>query len=58
MNTFALRGGYRFNYDEEGLTLGAGLNYGLSGFKFKLDYAYVDVGLFEQVHMFSIGMSL
>jgi len=58
MNTFALRCGYRFNYDEEGLTLGAGLNYAMGGFKMKIDYAFVDVGLFEQVHMFSIGLSL
>ncbi len=57
MKTFFVRGGYRFNYDEEGLTFGAGINYEISDMKFKVDYAYVSVGIFKQVHMFTIGMN-
>lgn len=57
MKSFFVRSGYRFNYDEEGLTFGAGINYEVSELKIKVDYAYMDVGLFKQVHMFSIGMS-
>jgi hypothetical protein len=56
MDMFFLRAGYRFNYDVEGLTLGAGLDYNLAGMQLKIDYAFLDVGLFKQLHMFTIGM--
>jgi hypothetical protein len=49
---FALRGGYRVNYDSQGLTAGAGFAYGVVG----LDYAYEDItaeGL-ESGHKFSL----
>lgn len=36
----ALRGGYKFNYDEESWTVGFGLAYN----RFRLDYAYNDFG--------------
>lgn len=49
----ALRGGYKFNYDEEGVSAGVGLNY--SGFRF--DYAYSDLGLFDSVNRFAVGFS-
>ncbi len=58
MKMFSLRAGYRFNYDEEGLTLGGGLNYELQGRKINLDYAYLAVGIFNQVHLFSFGIHL
>jgi hypothetical protein len=48
----ALRGGYRVNYDSQGLTAGAGFVYGVVG----LDYAYEDItasGL-EAGHKFSL----
>lgn len=51
---FTTRIGYKFNYDEEGLTLGVGLNMG--GIKF--DYAYGDFGTFEMVNRISLGFSL
>jgi len=53
---FSLRGGYKFNYDEQSFTLGAGLNYSLIGSTACLNYAYVDFGALKQVHMFSIGV--
>jgi hypothetical protein len=52
----ALRAGYKFNYDEEGVTVGAGLKYGFGSIAGKVDYAFVDFGLLEQVHMFSLGL--
>lgn len=58
MNLFRLRGGYRFNYDEEDLTLGAGLNLKTSVIGLKADYAYVAFGRFNNVHMFSVSLGL
>ncbi|MDZ7765929.1 MAG: hypothetical protein U5K00_16185 [Melioribacteraceae bacterium] len=39
----ALRLGYLGNYDEAGLTAGAGFLVTLGGFNFKFDYAYADM---------------
>jgi hypothetical protein len=52
-NMVYLRGGYKTNYDEEDLSMGAGLHYGLSGYAFTLDYAYVQFKNFDAVQMFS-----
>jgi len=57
-NMIALRAGYKFNYDEEGLTAGIGLKYALSGVYVKLDYSYGDLGVFETVSRFALGISL
>lgn len=48
----ALRGGYRVNYDSQGLTAGAGFTYGVVG----LDYAYEDITAegFTSGHKFSL----
>jgi len=51
-----LRGGYKFNYDEEGLTLGAGFRKDLAGFGVQVDYVYTDFGIFDSVQRFSIGL--
>ena len=54
----AVRGGYKFNYDEESLTAGAGLKYGMGNFKLLVDYSYTAFGeAFGSVHRFSFGMS-
>ncbi len=58
MDMFAVRAGYRYNYDEEALTLGAGLNYTLSGLNVKIDYAYCPLSNFDTVNRFSIGIGL
>jgi hypothetical protein len=50
---FFLRGGYKSNYDEQGLTLGAGLEVEISDFSLGVDYAYLDFGNFDAVHIFS-----
>ena len=49
-----VRGGYKFNYDEEAFTFGAGLQ--LS--KFSFDYAYRDFGILGNVPAFSLNLRL
>ncbi len=51
----ALRAGYKFNYDEEGLNLGFGLKYGIGGVNVKFDYSYTSFGIFDGVNRFTIG---
>lgn len=52
---FSLRAGYKINFDEEGLTLGAGINY--KGYR--IDYSYNDYGQFlGDVHRVSVGFSI
>jgi len=55
MDMFSLRGGYKFNYDEQGITLGGGLCYNMKNIVGRIDYAYLDYGRLEAVHMFTIG---
>jgi hypothetical protein len=50
----SLRAGYRFNYDEESLTLGAGINVFTSSLRFKVDYSFWDFGILGNINMFSI----
>lgn len=57
MDMVALRSGYKFNYDEEGISFGFGLNYKIEGFNLKLDYAYTDFGAFDNVNRISFGTS-
>jgi hypothetical protein len=56
-NMVAVRTGYKFNYDEEGISFGAGLKYNVSGLNLKLDYAYSNFVVFESVNRISIGAS-
>ena len=53
----ALRAGYKFNYDEESYSLGAGLKHTVAGTTFKLDYSYSDFGRFDAVSRFSLGFA-
>ncbi len=57
MDMIALRGGYKFNYDEEGLTFGVGFNPSVAGIDLKVDYAYSSFGIWDLVNRFSIGVS-
>lgn len=56
-NMFALRGGYRVNTDEEGLTAGAGFRVPMGNSTIMLDYAYQDFNRLEMVHRASLGFS-
>ncbi len=54
-NVLFLRGGYRINYDTEGLSLGFGLRFK----NYRIDYAFNDFGQFlGHVHRFSFGINL
>lgn len=54
-----LRGGYKFNYDSEGLTAGLGVNVNAGGLGLKADYAYGAAGeFFGAVHRLSLGVAL
>jgi hypothetical protein len=53
----ALRAGYRSLFlpdSEEGFTLGGGINYGVAGFGFRLDYAYEDFGRLNNIQKFTL----
>ncbi|OPL17618.1 MAG: hypothetical protein AVO35_09315 [Candidatus Aegiribacteria sp. MLS_C] len=56
-NMFALRGGYRINTDEEGLTAGAGFNIPVGDKTISLDYAYADWNRLDMVHRAGIGFA-
>jgi opacity protein-like surface antigen len=57
-NLFFLRGGYKFNTDEAGLTLGLGVKYELlENYGMQLDYAYSDMGVLMDVHRVSFGVT-
>jgi long-subunit fatty acid transport protein len=58
-NSFALRGGYKFNYDFDGLTLGAGVKHALEGVRLSADYSYGDMGTYlGNVQRISFGIVL
>ena len=57
MNMVALRGGYKFNYDEESFSFGLGVKLNVGGLDLKLDYAYSDFGEFDNVNRISFGAS-
>jgi len=58
-NTFFARVGYEYSSEtgyERGLTAGAGFAYELTpNLNAKIDYAYADFGILEQVHRFTFG---
>ncbi len=55
---FFLRGGYKFNYEEEGLSFGGGLFSSLSGdTKIEFDYAWQDFGRLTSTQRFSVGFT-
>lgn len=56
-NMFALRGGYKFNYEEGNLSLGAGFNYFIGMINLKFDYAYVDYDFLQSPHRFSLSLA-
>jgi len=52
-----LRAGYLFPTDEEGVSLGAGLQYDLSGVGLGVDYSYTDFGVFSDVQRFGVHLT-
>lgn len=57
-NTLALRAGYLFPADEQGLSLGAGIRQSLGGVGFGADYSYSTFGVFADVHRVAIKFTL
>lgn len=56
---FALRGGYKFNYDFDGLTLGAGLKHAFEGVRLAVDYSYGEMGTYlGHIQRISLGITL
>jgi hypothetical protein len=56
---FALRGGYKFNYDSEGFTAGLGIKQAIGTVKFSFDYSYGSISNFlGDVHRISLGVAL
>ncbi|MCF6270260.1 MAG: PorV/PorQ family protein [Melioribacteraceae bacterium] len=58
MRTLYFRGGYIFNSDEANYSFGVGLNMNAGVTSFIFDYAYSDYGVFNPVHIFSVGLNL
>lgn len=58
MNTLALRAGYAFPTDEEGINLGIGLQAGFSGAAFGFDYAYTQLGILGNVNRLSLQLGI
>ena len=52
-----LRGGYKYNYDDEDFTFGAGANLPLSGTVVDFDYAYSLYDILPSVHRISLGIT-
>jgi hypothetical protein len=67
LNTIALRAGYVFPTDEQGISLGVGFQQTLGGVGFSADYAYTDYGAFNSfsslggvngIHRLALQLSL
>jgi len=54
---FYLRGGYKYNYDDEKFAFGAGVNLPISQTLIRFDYAYSIYDILPSVHRVSLGMS-
>ena len=60
-NMLALRVGYKglFAKDsQQGLNYGGGIRYGIEDITFHFDYSYIDFGVLNGIHMFSIGLGI
>jgi long-subunit fatty acid transport protein len=60
MDIFSARAGYQNLFLEDsnvGLTLGAGVNYDVTGFGFRFDYAWNDYDLLGNTQRFSLGIA-
>jgi len=56
-NIFAVRSGYKFNYDEDNFAFGFGVMPTFADKKIRFDYAYNPFGGFDEVHRISFGAS-
>jgi hypothetical protein len=56
-NSLFLRGGYKYNYDDEDFTFGAGIAIPLQRTTFKFDYAYSVYDILPSIHRISVGIN-
>jgi hypothetical protein len=57
--TVALRIGYKYNYDSEGLTFGGGIKHTFNRIRIILDYSYSSLGTYlGSAHRISLGVGL
>ncbi|MGB8658764.1 MAG: PorV/PorQ family protein [Candidatus Zixiibacteriota bacterium] len=57
-NRLSVRAGYKFRTDEEGLALGAGYDYEISGFgSVGINYAWADLGRLQNAHRFGLVLN-
>ena len=57
MNLFKLRAGYKYNYDNEGLTFGGGVKADVPGVLLGVDYSFGSMGTYlGNVHRISLGV--
>ena len=54
---FYIRGGYKYNYDDQDFTFGAGANVPLGGSAVYFDYAYSLYDILPSVHRISVNLS-
>lgn len=57
-NLIAVRGGYLYNYDEQDLTAGFGIQKFSGNRGFAIDYAYTPFGVFDSVSRFTVRFAL
>lgn len=57
MNTLALRAGYTFPTDLEGVNLGAGVQHTFGGLAIGADYAFTTYDVFDNVHRLALHLS-
>jgi len=57
-NTLFLRGGYKFNYDTQKYTVGAGINMQIGRRIISIDYAFVDMDVLDSTHRISVTLGL
>ncbi len=55
-NTLFLRGGYKFNYDTQKFTAGAGVKVGIKDRELTVDYAYVDMDILDATHRITLAI--
>lgn len=56
MDVISLRAGYTTPSDDAGLNLGGGLHYDFNGLEVNADYAYTNMGVFNDVNRIALGI--
>lgn len=58
VNRLFLRAGRRFGYELQKYSAGLGVNIPVGPVRLRADYAYLDMDVFDDVHLFSLGIGL